>query len=115
MPRTGVEVMPTEERDGKQTFSMRDLRNGNVVKNVTRASARRLWHYAIASYGDIATKIDQLPIHWEGNFGLLKKHKQGKAVLFDLIQKTNKGYRYFFGVTSDGIHGPWKIFSGEED
>ncbi len=115
IPRTGAEVIPTELRDGKQTFAVRDLRNGNVVKNVTRASARRLWHYAIASYSEIAPKIEQMPIHWEGNFGLIKKHKQGKLVLFDLIQKTSKGYRYFFGVTGDGIHGPWKIFSGEEE
>lgn len=114
-PRTGVEVIPTEDRGGKQTFSMRDLRNGNVVKNVTRASARRLWHYAISSYGEIVGKIESLPIHWEGNFGVLKKHKQGKNNLYDFIQKTNKGYRYFYGVTPDGIHGPWKFFEGEED
>ena len=34
-PKTGVEVLPPSERQGKQYFTMRDLRNGNVVKNVT--------------------------------------------------------------------------------
>ena len=37
---------------------MRDLRNGNIVKNVTRSSARKLWHYAI-------TEREANPIHSE--------------------------------------------------
>jgi hypothetical protein len=40
-PRTGVEVVTVEERDGISYYTMRDLRNGNEVKNVTRVSARR--------------------------------------------------------------------------
>src|SRR5690606_38214153 len=40
-PRTGVEIIATEERKGVKYHVMRDLRNGNVVKNVTRSSARR--------------------------------------------------------------------------
>jgi hypothetical protein len=46
-PRTGVEIINVEERNGVRYYTMRDLRNGNIVKNVTHSSARRLWHYAI--------------------------------------------------------------------
>jgi len=114
-PRTGVEVIPMDERDGKRYYSMRDLRNGNVVKNVTRTSARRLWHYGITSYEEIAPTIDQLNLHWEGNRALLKKHKQGKILLYDFVQKSSRGIRYFFGVTEDGIQGAWKTLIGETD
>ena len=115
IPKTGVEVMPPEDRQGGRYYTMSDLRNGNVVKNVTRASARRLWHYAITQFNEIANKIDQIEIQWEGNYGLILHHKQGKTDLLDLIQRTPQGYRFFFGVTLDGIHGPWKVFAEEED
>jgi len=115
MPRTGVEVIPDSDREGGRYFTMRDLRNGNMVKNVTRSSARRLWHYAITTYDELFPKIDQLPIQWQGDFGLLRKHKQNKTTLYDLIQRTSDGFRFFFGVTRDGIHGPWKDLIGEEE
>ena len=115
MPRTGVEVIPDLNREGGRYFTMRDLRNGNVVKNVTRSSARRLWHYAISKYDEVASKINQQDIQWQGDYGLLNLHKQNKTMLYDLLQKTPDGYRFFFGVTKDGIHGPWKALVGEEE
>lgn len=114
-PHTGVEVLPAEEREGARYYNMRDLRNGNVVKNVTRASARRLWHYAISSFLGLPEDIEQATIVWQGNFGLLKQYKQGKTTHFDLIQRTPDGYRYYFGVTPDGVHGPWKSVTGVEE
>jgi hypothetical protein len=114
-PRTGVEVMPPIERESGKYYTMRDLRNGNVVKNVTRSSARRLWHYAITRYNEIAPKLDQIKIQWNGEFGLLGVRKQGKTLLYDFIQRTAEGHRFYFGVTEDGIHGPWKSFYGEEE
>lgn len=114
-PRTGVEVIPDTERENGRYFTMRDLRNGNLVKNVTRSSARRLWHYAITAYAELSPKIGQLEITWQGDYGLLRMHKQGKTALFDLIQRTPTGSRFFFGVTHDGIHGPWKDLVGEEE
>ncbi len=115
MPRTGVEVIPDLNREGGRYFTMRDLRNGNVVKNVTRSSARRLWHYAISKYDEVSSKINQQDIQWQGDYGLLDRHKQNKTLLFDFLQKTPGGYRFFFGVTRDGIHGPWKALVGEEE
>ncbi len=114
-PRTGVEVVKVEDRENGRFYTMRDLRNGNIVKNVTRASARRLWHYAITAYGEIADKLDQIDIQWEGDIGMVRHRKRGKADLFDFVQHSPAGYRFFFGVTPDGIHGPWKTFIGEDE
>lgn len=114
-PRTGVEVVSVEERDGTRYYTVRDLRNGNVVKNVTRKSARRLWHYAITQYAQLSSNLAQAKVQWEGDFGLLSREKQGKRQRYDLVQHTPEGYRFFFGVTDDGIHGPWKELVGQED
>lgn len=114
-PRTGVEVLPAGEREAGRYYSMRDLRNGNVVKNVTRSSARRLWHYAINAYQDLISGKDQTEIQWQGDYGLVKHYKHGKTSHFDLVQRVSGGMRYYFGVTSDGIHGPWKALVGEDE
>lgn len=114
-PRTGVEVVDMQERSGSRVYTMCDLRNGNVVKNVTRTSARRLWHYAITSYSQLPEDPTQLKIAWQGNYGLLRRYKQGNYHRYDLIQQTADGYRYYFGVTDDGIHGPWKQVVGQDE
>ena len=114
-PRTGVEVVSMEEREGTRFFTVRDLRNGNVVKNVTPNSARRLWHYALSQYMQILPNLTQANYQWVGNFGLLQRDKQGKRDRYDLIQRTPDGYRFYFGVTDDGIHGPWKQVVGQEE
>lgn len=114
-PRTGVEVLAPEERQGKQYFTMRDLRNGNMVKNVTRASARKLWHYAITRYNEVVPNLESTPINWQGDLGFVRQYKQGTTVRYDLIQRTQDGYRFYFGVTDDGIHGGWKQLIGEDE
>jgi hypothetical protein len=114
-PRTGVEVVSVEDRNGARYYNMRDLRNGNVVKNVTRTSARRLWHYAITSYSKLPEDLSQAPIQWQGALGLIGRHKQGKIMRYDLVQRTPQGNRYYFGVTEDGIHGPWRQLVGQEE
>jgi len=114
-PRTGVEVVSVEERDGSGFYTVRDLRNGNVVKNVTLKSARRLWHYALTQYARLPTNLEDAEIQWQGEFGLLHQGKQGKRPNYDLVQRTPQGYRYYFGVTDDGIHGPWKVLVGQDE
>jgi len=110
-----VRVVSVEERDGTQYFTVRDLRNGNVVKNVTFKSARRLWHYAITQYPQLVEKLPRAQIQWEGDYGLIQREKVGERERFDLIQRTPEGQRFFFGVTEDGIHGPWKSLVGEDE
>jgi PHP family Zn ribbon phosphoesterase len=114
-PRTGVEIVSVDERNGSRYYTVRDLRNGNVVKNVTQSSARRLWHYAITSYAKLPSDLAQAQIEWQGNLGLMNRQRKGKRVRFDLVQRAGDGYRYYFGVTEDGIHGPWKQLVGQED
>ena len=114
-PRTGVEVVTTVIRNGKSFYTLRDLRNGSTVKNVTTASARRLWHYALTRYNEVTPSIEKENINWQDDYGLLRQYSQGKFTHYDFIQRVPAGYRYFFGVTIDGIHGPWKAFLSEEE
>jgi hypothetical protein len=114
-PRTGVEVVRVEERDGISYYTMRDLRNGNEVKNVTRVSARRLWHYAITEFDQLPTDLSKVKIQWQGKVGLLEVQRQGKNVRYNLVEHTPKGYRLYFGVTEDGIHGRWKDLVGSDE
>jgi hypothetical protein len=114
-PRTGVEVVKVDERDGISYYTMRDLRNGNEVKNVTRVSARRLWHYAITEFDQLPTDLSKVKIQWQGKIGLLGVQRQGKNVRYNLVERTPKGYRLYFGVTEDGIHGRWKTLVGSDE
>jgi len=114
-PRTGVEVVAVEERESGRYFTMRDLRNGNMVKNVTQSSARRLWHYAITRFSHYPADLSQAGIQWQGNLGLVTSYQQGKSIRYDLVQRAPQGSRYYFGVTEDGIHGPWADLVGQED
>jgi PHP family Zn ribbon phosphoesterase len=107
-PRTGVEIVSVTQRGGEKYYTVRDLRNGNVVKNVTFKSSRRLWHYAISKYAQMPKDPNRLDVKWEGDLGLLDRNQRGKYVSYDLIQRTPDGYRYYFGVTDDGIHGDWE-------
>lgn len=108
-PRTGVEIVSVSKRGGVNYYEVRDLRNGNVVKNVTLKSSRRLWHYAITQYAKLPSKIESLDIQWQGDVGLLSKKKRGDFFSYDLIERIKDGYRYYYGVTDDGIHGRWEV------
>ncbi len=112
-PRTGVEVVTVEERQGVRYYTLRDLRNGNVVKNVTRKSARKLWHYAVTQYDKIAGQLTDENVKWHGDLGLLIPPRGNTSIRYDLVQRDSHGnYRYYFGVTDDGIHGAWKQIVG---
>src|SRR3990170_5012439 len=113
-PRTGVEIVEVEERDGVHYYTMRDLRNGNVVKNVTKSSARRLWHYAIEQRQGLPEDLNQLTAPWQGDMAVLRKRGAGKSARYDLAQRQNSAVRIYFGVTDDGVHGPWRDLVGGE-
>jgi hypothetical protein len=114
-PRTGVEVVSREERDGVAYYTVRDLRNGMVVNNVTEKSARKLWHYAITEFAALPLEAKTLKADWRGDFGMLKQYAQHKQTRFDFVQRVDGDVRYYFGVTEDGVHGEWRQFlAGEE-
>jgi PHP family Zn ribbon phosphoesterase len=107
-PRTGVEIVSVSKREGNTYYTVRDLRNGSVVKNVTLQSSRRLWHYAISQYSKLPKAKEKIDVAWQGDLGLVSRKKRGNYNSYDLIQRTQDGYRYFYGVTDDGIHGNWE-------
>jgi hypothetical protein len=113
-PRTGVEVVSESERNNVKYYTVRDLRNGNVVKNVTLKSARKLWHYAITAFAGLPKDLSKAKIEWQGNIGLLKRSKHGNRQIFDLVEKEGAKYRVYYGVTEDGVHGNWRRLVGLE-
>lgn len=112
-PRAGVEIVGIEQRNDKSYYVMRDLRNGNIVKNVTRASARRLWHYAIKERESHPVEVDD--IQWQGDTGLVKRYQRGNDVRYDLAQRSGNEIRIYYGVTDTGMHAPWDVFLAPED
>ena len=106
-PKIGVEIVDSTTRGGIVYHTVRDLRNGSVVRNVTRKSARKLWHYAITQYEQHpAEKAD---IKWLGDLGLLGASKRAGVQRYDFAQRLPDGkLRMYYGVTEDGIHGEWQ-------
>lgn len=104
-PRTGVEIVASENRSGTIYHTVRDLRNGNLIQNVTKSSARKLWHYAItqAEAGPpSANKID-----WNGNLAVLNDRRNNNYVWYDLAMRDNDGIHYYYGVTDSGLNDEW--------
>jgi hypothetical protein len=109
-----VEVVASEQREGRWYHTMRDLRNGSVVKNVTQKSARKLWHYAISRHEK--QPLDSLKLAWAGDLALLDKSQRAGKLRYDLAQRQPDGsVRVYYGVTEDGIHGPWRKVVGLEE
>lgn len=114
LPAVGVEIVAMEERKGSRYFIIRDLRNGNVVQNVTMASARKLWSYAISQY--LTNQVDADRVTWSGDFGLWQSARRAKKMRYDLALRQADGpVRVFYGVTADGMSGPWAQFLKAED
>ncbi|MBN1260955.1 MAG: transcriptional regulator, partial [Anaerolineae bacterium] len=110
-PRTGVEIAEIETRQGTRYYTMRDLRNGNLVKNVTRGSARRLWRYAIEEAENNPVIPGQ--VQWMGDLGIWKRREHSNRSRYDLVQRVDNALRVYYGVTEDGLHGYWSALVGE--
>jgi len=113
-PSIGVEIVTAEERKGTRYYSIRDLRNGNTIHNVTMGSARKLWSYALNQYA--TNPVDPAKVTWNGDLGLWQVAKRARRLRYDLaLRQPDGGLRVFYGVTSDGMSGPWGQFLKEED
>jgi hypothetical protein len=111
-PGTGVQIVETEERRGTQYHTMKDLRNGSTVRNVTRSSARKLWQYAISQHE--SNPVQESTVRWHGDLGLWKSSKRAGKVRYDLVQRMPDGqFHVYYGVTEDGIDGAWRVFLDE--
>ncbi len=113
-PAIGVEVLSTEERKGTKYFSIRDLRNGNVIHNVSLTSARKLWSYAINQHQ--TNPVNPGKVTWNGDIGLWQVARRAKKLRYDLVLRQSDGHmRVFYGVTADGMLGHWQQFLKDED
>jgi len=104
-PRTGVEIVESEKRDGTYYHAVRDLRDGNVIRNVTRSSARKLWHYAITKAE--SGEIDVNTIKWHNNMAILSQRQKGDRIWYDLALREGKEIKIFYGVTDSGLNDEW--------
>jgi hypothetical protein len=112
LPQDGVEIIDSEERNGHRFYTIRDLRNGHVIKNVTRKGARKLWSYAIQQVED--KPIDRAKIQWRENVGFVGMERRAGKVRYDLALREGEKTRIFYGVTDDGMDGAWAQFVQEE-
>ncbi len=117
-PHTGVEVIATEKRNDTFYHHVRDLRNGNVVRNVTRKSARKLWHYAILQVEEKAVNLKK--VKWQGDVALIQSYTRAGKKRYDLAQRGNGKTRIYYGVTEDGVqdsihHSAWRDLLGITD
>jgi hypothetical protein len=113
-PRTGVEIVASEDRNGVMYHTMRDLRDGSEVHNVTRQSARRLWRYAIALKEKNAFQPDK--VNWVDGYGLWHRYLRAGKPHYDLVRKDDSGdVHIYYGVSDEGIDGPWRTVVGLED
>ena len=107
IPRTGVEIVASEQRDGVVHHTMRDLRNLKIVENVTHDSARRLWRYAIKQRETGEPVAEN--IKWDGPYGVVRMQKQRTGgCRYDLAYRTNSSVRIFYGVTDADLADEWK-------
>jgi len=111
LPQVGVELIASENRNGVNYYVVSDLRNGRPVSNVTRKGARKLWNYAIAQVED--HPVDPNKVKWKGDVGLVRSESRAGKVRYDLARREGKNIRVFYGVTEDGMEGPWAEFVGK--
>jgi hypothetical protein len=111
-PRTGVEIAEITKRNNTKYYTMRDLRNGNLVNNVTRKSARHLWRYAIEQAEN--DPVDPNQVRWYEDIGVWKQREYRNRVRWDLVQRDGDKLRVYYGVTEEGIHDKWSTLVGEE-
>lgn len=106
-PKVGVQIVETDERKGTLYHTMKDLRNGNIVRNVTRESARKLWRYAITQKETNPVQPDK--VEWAGDVGLWQKRRRAGRVRYDFVQRMPDGsLDVYYGVTEEGIEGDWQ-------
>ena len=112
LPQVGVEIVDNEERNGHRFYTIRDLRNGHVIKNVTRKGARKLWSYAIQQAED--RPVDPAKIEWRQDTGFVRMERRAGKMRYDLALREKERIRIFYGVTDDGMDGVWAQFLQDE-
>ncbi len=113
-PKVGVQILASIERKGTIYHTLKDLRNNQVVQNVTRASARKLWSYAISQHESNSLNLEE--VTWRGNIGLWRQQKRAGKRRYDLVQRMpDDTIEVYYGVTEEGMEGPWRQFLPNEE
>lgn len=108
-PTIGVQVVDVKERGGTRYYTIRDLRNGSTVQNVTLKSARRLWRYAISQHEE--NPPNAAKINWREDVALLRAEKRAGKHRYDFVQCFPDGsMAVYYGVTEEGCDEPWRSF-----
>jgi hypothetical protein len=73
-----------------------------------------LWQYALTQHEN--QTVDVSKINWQGDIGLWKKYKRAGQTRFDLVQRDpDNSLHVYYGVTEEGIHGPWQKLVDESE
>jgi len=101
-----------EERNGSMYFTVRDLRNNTIIRNVTMKSARDLWHYAITQFAEHPYGPED--VAWRGNRAVLAGEERAGKRRYDLaIRDAHGRVSVFYGVTTDGLDEEWQALIAE--
>ena len=110
VPRSGVEVVDAQRRNGEWQYEIRDLR---TTPGVVRDRAQGLWAYAIDRYEDLRQgRVDlQSQIKWAGRLGLWRSYRQGNRTKYDLVHRDANGVidHVFYGVSDWGLNDAWAV------
>lgn len=114
LPRSGVEIVDAQRRNGEWLYEIRDLR---TTPGVSRDRAQGLWQYAIGRYEDLREgRVDLYSqIKWAGRLGLLRAYQQGGRTKFDLVHRDANGVidHIFYGVSDWGLSDAWNVLLGD--
>jgi hypothetical protein len=113
-PRSGVEIIDAQRRNGEWLYEIRDLR---TTPGVSRERAQGLWQYAIGRHEDLREgRVDLYSqIKWAGRLGLLRAYQQGGRTKFDLVHRDANGVidHIFYGVSDWGLSDAWNVLLGD--
>jgi|GEM_PF-207301 len=114
LPRSGVEIVDAQRRNGEWLYEIRDLR---TTPGVSRDRAQGLWQYAISRHEDLRDgRVDlYAQVKWVGRLGLLRAYQQGGRTKFDLVHRDANGVidHVFYGVSDWGLSETWSTVLGE--
>lgn len=110
LPRSGVEIVDAQRRNGEWLYEIRDLR---TTPGVSRDRAQGLWQYAIARHEDLREgRLDLYgQVRWVGRLGLLRAYQQAGRTKYDLVHRDANGVidHVFYGVSDWGLSDSWSV------
>jgi hypothetical protein len=114
LPRSGVEIVSEQSRNGIWYYEVRDLR---TTAGVTRDKAQGLWAYAISRHEDLREKRIDLysQVRWRGKLGIWRAYRQGNRIKYDLVHRDENNVvdHVFYGVSDWGLGDDWSILLNE--